>query len=246
MPSIFIWKAELPNHSKKYIRYYSGSNWFLEDNDYSSNSYMYLQQTVIPGCDNDSVITFHVKKMPQDWIGADLLEVNQIPYQLIKSDNYATLEHVGIWMRCTLHHETDNTMENLKQQYDVIMQWKDRKGVDSVAKSNIMSSVHQHASTYHRTTRPTTSSYQKQYHKQYESSPRYNQSIHHIASHASNASNASNASTNSLIDSHAVHQQFQEFLNKFNVHTVLNNGYNNPISIPIVQARQHSMMLKYS
>jgi hypothetical protein len=234
MPSIFIWKAELPNHSKKYIRYYSGSNWFLEDNDYSSNSYMYLQQIVIPGCDNDSVITFHVKKMPQDWIGADLLEVNQIPYELIKSDNYATLEHVGIWMRCILHQETEHTIENLKQQYDLIMKWKDRKHVDSVAKPNIASSVPRNVSTYHRTTRPNASSYQKQYHKQYESPPRYNQFT------------SSTPPTPSHIDSEIVHQQFQEFLNKFNVHTVLNNGYNNAISIPIIQARQHSMMLKYS
>ncbi len=62
MPSIFIWKADVPNTSKKTIRYYSGSNWVLEENDYSSKSYMYLEQIVIPESDN-SVITFNSKDM---------------------------------------------------------------------------------------------------------------------------------------------------------------------------------------
>lgn len=114
MPSIFIWKAEEPNSSKKQIRVYSGSNWMLEDNDYSSKSYMFLDQIVIPGF-NDSVITYRAQQMPQDWIGSELLEVSNVPFEQLKSDNYGTLDKIGDWMRFISKSEMDfdsNTLEN--------------------------------------------------------------------------------------------------------------------------------------
>jgi hypothetical protein len=122
MPSIFIWKSEKPNTSNKFIKYYSGSNWALEDNENYSKSYMYLEQIVISGF-NDSVITFNVKKMPQDWVGSDLLEVTTLPYQYIKSDNYGTLEHIGDWMRFTLKQEIDYTIQNLEKEFNTIQNW---------------------------------------------------------------------------------------------------------------------------
>ncbi len=79
MPSIFIWKADTPNTSKNNIRMYLGSNWMMEDNEYSSKSYKYISQTVIPGL-NNSVITIQFEKMPHDWVGSDLLEVINVPY----------------------------------------------------------------------------------------------------------------------------------------------------------------------
>ena len=115
MPSIFVWKADEPNTSKKQIRYYSGSNWALEDNDYSSKSYMFLEQIVIPGF-NDSVITFHTKLMPQDWTGSELLEVTNISYEQIKSDNYGTLEKLGDWMRFTSKNEIEFNSESLQNE----------------------------------------------------------------------------------------------------------------------------------
>ena len=128
MPSIFVWKASVPNVSKKNIRYYSGSNWVVEDNDYSSRSYKYLQQIVIPGLNSDSVITFLAKTMPQDWVGSELLEVHHIPYHFIRSDAYATLEHIGNWMRVTLHKEwseSDFTEEHLQKEWSKVQQWMD-------------------------------------------------------------------------------------------------------------------------
>ena len=122
MPSIFIWKADVPNTSTKFIRYYSGSNWWLEDNDYTSNSYQYLHQIVIPGYDN-SAITFHVKKMPQDWIGSDLLEVHKLPYLFLKSDDYGTLEHLGNWMRFISHKEMDIDSDNIEKEFATIKAW---------------------------------------------------------------------------------------------------------------------------
>jgi len=122
MPSIFVWKADEPTTSKKQIRYYSGSNWALEDNDYSSKSYMFLEQIVIPGF-NDSVITFHTKLMPQDWTGSELLEVTNISYEQIKSDNYGTLEKLGDWMRFTSKNEIEFNSESLQNELLCIKKW---------------------------------------------------------------------------------------------------------------------------
>ncbi len=122
MPSIFIWKSDVPNTSKKNVRCYIGSNWVLEDNEYSSKSYMYLEQIVIPEL-NDSVITFQTKNMPQDWVGSDLLEVTSVPYELVKSDNYGTLEKLGEWMRFTLKNEITFDCEVLQNEYNKIKIW---------------------------------------------------------------------------------------------------------------------------
>lgn len=139
MPSIFIWKSEAPNTSKKNIRCYIGSNWMLEDNEYSSKSYIYLEQIVIPGF-NDSVITFHTKNMPQDWVGSDLLEVSNIPYEFIKSDNYGTLEKVGEWMRFTYKGEILFNSESLLLELENIKKWmnlqKYEKPVKPLEKQN--------------------------------------------------------------------------------------------------------------
>jgi hypothetical protein len=122
MPSIFIWKADVPSTSKKTIRFYSGSNWALEDNDYSSKSYAYLEQIVISESDN-SVITFRSKEMPQDWVGTELLEVSNVPYEFVKSDTYGTLERVGDWMRFTTKGETEFNEEFLKNEFVNIKKW---------------------------------------------------------------------------------------------------------------------------
>lgn len=122
MPSIFIWKATSPNNSKKTIRFYSGSNWTLEDNDYSSKSYIYLEQIVITESGN-SVITFKSKDMPQDWVGSELLEVSSVPYEMVKSDKYGTLEKVGDWMRFISKNEIEFEKEILQNEFNQIKKW---------------------------------------------------------------------------------------------------------------------------
>jgi hypothetical protein len=126
MPSIFIWKADAPNTSKKTIRFYSGSNWALEDADYSSKSYIYLEQIVISESDN-SVITFHTKDMPQDWVGTELLEVTNVPYEVVKSDGYGTLEKIGDWVRFTSKNEINFELHSLKNEYSNIKKWINQK-----------------------------------------------------------------------------------------------------------------------
>ena len=122
MPSIFIWKSNAPNTSKKNVRCYIGSNWVLEDNEYSSKSYMYLEQIVIPEF-NDSVITFQTKNMPHDWVGSDLLEVTSVPYECVKSDNYGTLEKLGEWMRFTLKGDITFDFETLTSEFNKVKKW---------------------------------------------------------------------------------------------------------------------------
>jgi len=126
MPSIFVWKASTPNLSKKSMRCYSGSNWVVEDMDDSSRSVTFIRQIVIPGLDNNSVITFLAKTMPHDWVGSELLEVHHIPYELLRSDAYGTLEHIGNWMRMIVYKEgleTEFTRENLLTEWNKIQQW---------------------------------------------------------------------------------------------------------------------------
>jgi hypothetical protein len=122
MPSIFIWKADKPNDSNKYVKFYSGANWVLEDSEYSSKSYMYLEQIVIPGF-GDSVITFDIKNMPKDWVGSELLEVNNVAYKHIKSDNYGLLEQIGDWMRFTCNNDIEYNTDVLTNEMETIQKW---------------------------------------------------------------------------------------------------------------------------
>jgi hypothetical protein len=205
MPSIFIWKEEHPATSKKYIRYYSGSNWFLEDHEYRSHSYLYLQQIVIPG-QSGSVITFHAKKMPTDWVGSELLEVYQVPYRFIKSDQYGTLEQIGNWMRFIRHDDVPCIKDNLVKEYQIIQSWIQTKSTSSMP--------------------PTLP-------KKYTSS-------NHSRSHVS-PQKEMNTSSFSIPEPNQVQQQFQEFLQKYQVPTMI--SMINP-SISITNAMSYSKQTK--
>ena len=114
MPSIFIWKSDKQITSNKTIRMYTGSNWILEDNDVSSKSYRLMEQY-----NSYNSIICNIKNMPRDWIGVDLLEVTQIPYEFITSDNYGTLEQLGNWMRFT----SLNDVTNIESEIVRIKEW---------------------------------------------------------------------------------------------------------------------------
>jgi len=123
MPSIFVWKSETPNTSNKQIRHYYGSNWFMEDNEYSSKSFKYLEQLTVTNSNNKEVIVYNAKLMPQDWIGSELLEVSCLPYKMIKSDNYGTLEQIGTWMRFTLNNNIEFDIDSLTKEINIIYTW---------------------------------------------------------------------------------------------------------------------------
>ncbi len=131
MPSIFIWKSDSPNSSNDFIRCYLGSNWILEDNDNGTSlSYQLIQQQ---GFDynNYSILVNNAKLMPIDWIGSELLEVIQCPYQLIKSDKYAKYELIGEWNRVTLSNTLELSEELCKIELDNILKWINNKNIVS-------------------------------------------------------------------------------------------------------------------
>jgi hypothetical protein len=100
MPSIFVWKSAESNNSKVTVRYFSGSNWFLEDNDGVARSFLLQDQEVITDSTlSDTIIVFNAKEMKKDWVGTELLEVTQLPYKLIKTDSFGTLDMIGDWFR---------------------------------------------------------------------------------------------------------------------------------------------------
>lgn len=201
MPSIFIWKSSNSNTSNKLIKYYTGSNWFLEDNEYSSKSYMYLEQMVITGFDN-SVITFNVKQMPQDWVGSELLEVTNIPYQFIKSDNYGTLEMVGDWMRFTTKENIQFNEISLINEVSKIKTWMNTSKNQEKSKKS---------EKYHNDNNK----------KQYEK--------YSYTNHNSKHFNNIDSTNYSSLTTDKIKTDFQEFLGKYNMNYVYSNTQNNYI-----------------
>jgi hypothetical protein len=120
MPSIFIWKSDTPLLSSSILTYYIGSNWFLEENKEQTQSYIYQEQYKEV---DSSYICFHATKMPYDWVGSDILEVIQVPYQLIKEDSYGVLEQLGSWMRLILKKDIIFDEEYIKQEWNLIQSW---------------------------------------------------------------------------------------------------------------------------
>lgn len=206
MPSIFIWKSTTPNTSHKQIKYYTGSNWFLEDNESSSKSYMYLEQMVITGFD-DSVITFNVKLMPQDWVGSELLEVTNIPYQHIKSDTYGTLEKVGVWMRFTSNNDVQFNSEDLQSELSKIQKW-----MNNTQKYN--TTTEEYTKQYSNTHLYTQEKHNRQYrgndrNNRYDMN-KYNKSRPDIINYSNTNLNTSKIQTD-----------FQAFLGQYNINNVL-------------------------
>jgi hypothetical protein len=119
MSSIFIWKSDNPVMSDNTTTYYNGSNWFLEESSSYSKSYKYLDQYYFSG-----VQCYLVKEMPLDWTGNYLLEkLDNIPYCLLKDDEYATLEQIGKWLRCKLKKSIDFEEKELETQWNSIQDW---------------------------------------------------------------------------------------------------------------------------
>jgi hypothetical protein len=89
-----------------------------EYNDHTI-AYEYQQQTILPG-----VLVWKAKRLPQDRLGSDLLEVLTVPYHLIKDDSYATMEQVGSWMRCILKKDTEYSVDTLQTEWNTVQKWR--------------------------------------------------------------------------------------------------------------------------
>ena len=119
MPSIFVWPATESILTLSTCTYYSGSNWFMEEHESSSIAYEYQQQFML-----SDVLAWKAKRLTQDCLGADLLEVLTVPYRLIKDDSYATLEQVGSWMRCILKKDTECSVDTLQTEWNTVQKWR--------------------------------------------------------------------------------------------------------------------------
>lgn len=140
MPSIFIWKSDSPNLSKNVMRVYLGADWMLEDNEYKSYSYSIQQQESLSSASD--VMIMNAKLMPRDWIGSELLEVIQVPYQFIKEDDYAKYEIIGNWNRVILKRICNFDTVQLDSEYARILEWIQKK-TEGLKHSEKRSDVHQ-------------------------------------------------------------------------------------------------------
>ena len=201
MPSIFIWKATKPNTSKKTIKVYSGSNWMLEDNDYSSKSFMFLEQIVLFNNEafNGSVITYNTKSMPQDWVGSELLEVTNVPYEILKDDTYGLLEQLGSWMRLTVKGSMNFDKDSLVSELTTIRNWIENP-VSIPQKTNI---------------------FRKNEYKNNHSHNNYNQNNKNKYKQTNQNNNV--IQQHLQIDHNKVQKDFQEFLIKFDLNKYTSN-----------------------
>ena len=115
MPSIFVWKATNPISSSS-IRYYSGSNWFLEEHSSHSVSYLYCQQQTL-----SQGMVFDAQYMPQNWVGSEIMEIMEVPYQLIREDADGVVEQLGGWMRYRSKCDIPFELDTLEREFQRIM-----------------------------------------------------------------------------------------------------------------------------
>ena len=123
MPSIFVWKAITPISSSS-IRYYSGSNWFLEEHPSHSLSYLYCQQQTL-----SQGMAFDAQCMPQNWVGSEIMEIMEVPYQLIREDADGVLEQLGGWMRYRSKCDIPFELDTLEREFQRIMNPLDKPSV---------------------------------------------------------------------------------------------------------------------
>lgn len=124
MPSIFIWKSDKECISSDNITYYMGSNWVLESTNSNQKSYRIIEQSNIEKNNlNQHVLAMDITIMPNNWVGSELLEVIQIPYKIIKMDDYGILEHIGEWNRFTSNNDINFKNNNLEFEFKKILNW---------------------------------------------------------------------------------------------------------------------------
>jgi hypothetical protein len=120
MPSIFVWKTMNPISSSS-IRYYSGSNWFLEEHSSHSFSYLYCQQQTL-----SQGMVFEAVCMPQNWVGSEIMEIMEVPYQQIREDGDGVLEQLGGWMRYRMKREIPFELDTLEREFQMILSLLDK------------------------------------------------------------------------------------------------------------------------
>jgi hypothetical protein len=135
MPSIFVWKAMNPISSSS-IRYYSGSNWFLEEHSTHSFSYLYCQQQTL-----SQGMVFDAQRMPQNWVGSEIMEIMEVPYQLIREDADGVVEQLGGWMRYRSKCDIPFELDTLEREFQRIINSLDTSSVKLLDKPSARPSL---------------------------------------------------------------------------------------------------------
>ena len=146
MSSIFIWKTDAPLPLTT-VSYYSGADWFLQEMDGVSLSYSLVNQYIFSSATHHTVLVYDGTVMPPNWVGSELLEVTDVPYQRIKEDNYGRLEQLGTWMRCIVH----KSMGQPEDEFVNIMEWSRcvNKRVETHEKRNKVENTYHTRNVHH-------------------------------------------------------------------------------------------------
>ena len=122
--------------SSSCIRYYSGSNWFLEEHSSHSFSYLYCQQQIL-----SQGMAFDVQCMPQNWVGSEIMEIMEVPYQLIREDADGVVEQLGGWMRYRSKCDIPFELDTLEREFQRIMNPLDKPSVKPSVTPSVTPSV---------------------------------------------------------------------------------------------------------
>ncbi len=122
--------------SSSSIRYYSGSNWFLEEHASHSFSYLYCQQQTL-----SQGMVFDAQCMPQNWVGSEIMEIMEVPYQLIREDADGVVEQLGGWMRYRSKCDIPFELDTLEREFQRIMNPLDKPSVKPLDKPSVTPSV---------------------------------------------------------------------------------------------------------
>jgi hypothetical protein len=59
--------------------------------------------------------------MPQNWVGSEIMEIMEVPYQRIREDADGILEQLGGWMRYRTKKEIPFELDTLEREFHKIM-----------------------------------------------------------------------------------------------------------------------------
>jgi hypothetical protein len=88
-------------------------------------SYLYCQQqTLSQGMAFDAIC------MPQNWVGSEIMEIMEVPYQQIRDDADGILEQLGGWMRYRMKRDIPFELDILESEFQRIMNPQDKRPLD--------------------------------------------------------------------------------------------------------------------
>jgi hypothetical protein len=76
------------------------------------------QTSLYDSTDNEHILVHNIAYYSNNWCGSNILECMDVPYKLLKVDNYGTFEHIGDWYRVTLNRIINN--QYLGKEYNNI------------------------------------------------------------------------------------------------------------------------------